>query len=169
MKHIILIRHAKSDWNNEGIKDYDRPLNKRGIRDAPKMAEELKKLIPTIDYVISSPANRAITTCKIFCKEYGYNEDNIKIVEGIYYEGKSAIIKAIEGLPPSTNNVMIFGHNPDISMAATYLSNHPMGNMPTCSCVCSEYEIDDWSKLKLSRGGLKFFIYPKMHFSDSLD
>src|SRR5215831_1208387 len=84
MKHLLLVRHAKSSWDDSIVKDIDRPLNDRGKKDAPKMAERLLEKKIKIDGFYSSPAKRALATCKLFVKEYDKKEKNIIEVTELY-------------------------------------------------------------------------------------
>ena len=95
MKKLYLARHAKSSWKNPDLDDYDRPLNKRGIRDAPFIGKKLKEKNILPDLIISSPAIRAITTAKELAAQMGYPEENIILDENIYEAGggESVIIR----------------------------------------------------------------------------
>ncbi len=160
MKRVYIVRHAKSDWNNE-LEDFDRPLNDRGHRDAPAMAERINKMGHKPDMIVSSPAKRAITTAKYFAQEYDYPEDCIRKEVDIYNLGQRFTLATIADLPPTTDSVMIFGHNPDHSYVATLLSNTQIGNMPTCAVVGVEFDTDDWQDIKKAESKLLFFEYPK--------
>ncbi|MDH3269487.1 MAG: histidine phosphatase family protein, partial [Ignavibacteria bacterium] len=84
MKTIYLVRHAKSSWKDQGLQDYDRPLNKRGKRDAPFMGEVLndKKIRP--DFIISSSAKRAKKTALEIAAKIGYPHNKILFNEEVY-------------------------------------------------------------------------------------
>lgn len=146
MKRVFIVRHAKSDWDNN-LEDFDRPLNNRGHKDAPQMAQKLLKKGYKPDMLISSSAMRAITTAKYFASEFGYPDNCILEKREIYDIGYKFVLDMIKELPENTKSVMIFGHNPDQSHLATYLSNEQIGNMPTCAVVGIEFDTDDWSAI----------------------
>ncbi len=164
MKRLYLIRHAKSSWNELDLADIDRPLNKRGKRDAPFMGKRLKeghKANP--DLILSSPAKRALRTAKIIAKEIDYPKGKIEIKDSLYGSGVQGMLNVIHYLDNSLNEVMLFGHNPDITSLANYLSDQNFDNIPTCGIFCVEFDIQSWKDVKEGKGIFKFFDFPKMH------
>ena len=163
MKQIILIRHAKSSWKDYTIDDFDRPLNKRGKRDAPFMAEKLRDRGLVIDLIISSPANRAITTAKTFAEILGYSANNIRQDKSIYEAATQTIISIINELEDEVNTVILFGHNPAFTYAANYLSGIRIDNVPTCGIVCMESSAENWKSVRDENTKFVFFDFPKRH------
>lgn len=159
MKTILINRHAKSDWNDGSIKDFDRPLNKRGTNDAPIMANRLKNQNIFIDKIISSPANRAITTAKVFAEKLNINEIQEEIK--IYHYGEKFIKENLPKMGNAINTILFFGHNPDFTSLATYYTGELFSNIPTCGIVCIDFEINDWSEIDNQNGKIRFFDYPK--------
>jgi|YNPMSStandDraft_1061717.scaffolds.fasta_scaffold00004_41 phosphohistidine phosphatase len=164
MKRIILVRHAKSSWENPDWSDFERPLNKRGLRDAPFMADIVAKKIEKPDLIISSPAVRAATTCKYFAKAFSYNEKDIIFDENIYSKGSRYIINLIFQLDSNFNSVMIFGHNPDITSLFAYFTGEYIDNIPTCGVFAVEFDIKSWKEIENNNGKLIFYEYPKKYF-----
>ena len=160
MKQLFIVRHAKSDWDNE-LEDYDRPLSQRGHNDAPIMAKRISSMGYKPDMLISSSARRAISTARYFAMEFGYPNDCILQEREIYDIGQRFTLDLITKLSPSVNSVMIFGHNPDHSYVATYLSNEQIGNLPTCAVVGIQFDTDDWSNIKSSTTKLLCYELPK--------
>src|SRR6478735_7572769 len=113
MKQLIIVRHAKSSWDNPLLADFDRPLNKRGETDAPRMGKRIKerKIIP--DLVISSPAERALSTCKVFCNAFQFPVERIQIEKKLYHASEEQIISVLKTVKDHPNDkeevVMIFG------------------------------------------------------------
>lgn len=161
MKTIIINRHAKSDWADEGMADFDRPLNKRGERDAPEMARRLKERGIKVDKVVSSSARRAITTCRHFCDVMGWDFDKVVQKREIYENGMRTVQETASSLSPDINTVMFFGHNPDFSQLVTWYSGRQFGNLPTCGIVCIDFDTDDWAETKDMNGDIRFIDYPK--------
>jgi phosphohistidine phosphatase len=163
MKTLILVRHAKSSWDNPDIKDFERPLNKRGKKDAPLMAKIFKDKNIVTDLIISSPAVRAFSTAQEFAEELKYPKNEIITDISIYEMGSKAILNILSKLNPKYKVVMLFGHNPDMTYLSSYLSGNNFDNVPTCGVVCIDFEIDSWDKITDNQGTLRFFEYPKKY------
>ena len=161
MKRLYLIRHAKSSWKNPDLPDLDRPLNKRGERDAPFMGKRLKKSKIRPDLIISSPAKRALKTARIIAKEIGYPKDKIMIKDSLYASSVSTIVNIIQYLDESIAEAMLVGHNPDFTSLANYLTNYGVDNIPTCGIFCVDFDIKLWKEVDQGKGILNFFDYPK--------
>jgi phosphohistidine phosphatase len=159
-KHLLLIRHAKSDWNND-LPDFDRPLNNRGHRDAPAMAERLlkNKLVP--QQLISSPAKRAITTATYFANVFQMDPKDIRQEKNIYEASTSTLLKVINGIDNQFNFVALFGHNPALTDIAIRLSDGDIAEIPTCGMAFIKFHFDDWAMVSNGTGELQFFDYPK--------
>lgn len=164
MKTLYLNRHAKSSWNNPGLSDFDRPLNKRGKRDAPYMGDVLSKKLNSPDIIYSSPANRAITTAIQIANCFGIDEDKIITDKNIYEAVVSDLIRIINSTSDEYNTIMFFGHNPTFTMASNYLSDKYIDNLPTCGFVQIDFELDSWNQIDGNTGKLVLFEYPKKYF-----
>jgi phosphohistidine phosphatase len=158
-KQLLLVRHGKSDWGNLDLKDFDRPLNKRGKENAPKMAERLINRGFKIDLMVSSPAKRAKSTAKYFAK--AYNIDHIQFEESIYEANTLALLKVVNGLDDDAKNVVIFGHNPGFTDFANQLCDADIYNIPTAGMVLISFPFDSWQMVSKGTGELVFFDYPK--------
>ncbi len=165
MKTLILVRHAKSDWGNPDISDFDRPLNKRGLRDAPFMADLIKSKGIVPDLIISSPANRAITTAKYFASALNYPLDKIEQINIIYSSGVNTISELIASLDNQYNTVMLFGHNPSISSLSYNFSGGKVPDMPTCAVACIDFNSNNWEDTLESDATLRFYEFPKKYKS----
>ena len=162
MKTIYLIRHAKSDWNNTNLTDYNRNLNKRGQNDAPFMGKKLAELNPSIDLIIASPAQRVLETVKLLTKEIDYNYDEIVFNKSIYNSSYLNLNEIINNLDNNINSVALIGHNPGLTNFSNYLTNNYIDNIVTCGIVKIELEIDNWLEIVEGIGTKIFYIYPKM-------
>jgi phosphohistidine phosphatase len=163
MKRLYLIRHAKSSWKDPTVVDFDRPLNKRGKRDAPFMGKRIKSYQVQPDLIISSPANRAAKTAKIIAEEIGVPKKQIVYDESIYEAGVASLLHVIRNIDNSANQVMLFGHNPGLTMLAEYLTHILVDNIPTCGIFCVDFAIDSWKEVAEGSGKVVFFDYPKKH------
>ena len=146
MKVIHLIRHGDSQWT-KGSADFDRPLTHHGVKEAELIGNELKvkQILP--DLMISSPADRAISTARLIACEVGYSMEDIRQVENIYYKGIDEMIQLVSEIEEQFKNVILVGHNPTITLFQNYLTGELIGNMPTCSVVRIELEIDSWKEI----------------------
>ncbi len=162
MKTLLLIRHAKSSWDNVDLPDFDRPLNKRGNKDAPKMAKRLADKKIEIDAFISSPAKRAKKTAELFIKEFDKNEDKLILVPALYHASSDDFYQTIETVDDKYDRIAIFSHNPGITYFAKELVDEVnLDNMPTCSVFAVKSGIKKWSEFKEAKKEFWFFDYPK--------
>lgn len=162
MKTLILIRHAKSSWDDVNLPDFDRPLNKRGKEDAKKMAERLHKKIKKLDAIISSPAKRARKTAESFAEIFKISEEDIRFHPSLYHAAASDFFEVIEELSNKLDTVAVFSHNPGI----TYFSNNlitdiNIDNVPTTGIFAVKIDISKWSDFKNAERQFLFFDYPK--------
>ena len=161
MKSILLIRHAKSSWDDISIDDKDRPLNDRGKRDAPMMAERLLDRKIEIDAFISSPAKRARKTAEVFSKAFGQGKKHVEIKEELYEASENDFASVVENLPNELNIVAIFSHNPGITEFANRLTSTRVDNIPTTGIFAVKAETNDWKSFASAAKELLFFDYPK--------
>jgi phosphohistidine phosphatase len=161
MKKVFFIRHAKSSWNSEASRDIDRPLNKRGKRDAPLMASHLKSKIGSVDGIVKSPAQRITETVRPFIKAFEISNDHVLTQENLYGGGVFEMLEAIQVLPEDWNNIFIFGHNPGMTYAAHYFGGTNIENVPTCGIFEVQSETNDWADFRKENSTLVSFIYPK--------
>jgi len=165
MKTLYLVRHAKSSWKYPDLDDFERPLNKRGRKNAPFMGKVLKKLKVAPDLVLSSPANRAAMTARIIAASINYPLENIRYNEAIYEFNENALIHVVKQIDDAVNKAMVVGHNPAINGMANYIADQSRSNIPTCGVFCVELDISSWTKISEHCGKLKFFEFPKKHAS----
>ena len=158
MKTLILVRHGKSSWEYN-VSDRERPLKSRGLNDAKLVASEFLKSHDIPERIFSSPANRALTTCKVFTKVFGLSEDMILISDDLYDFGGESVITFIKNLSNNINSVMIFGHNHAFTSISNIFGSNFIDNLPTSGLVKINMEIDDWKDLK--QGETEALIIPK--------
>jgi phosphohistidine phosphatase len=164
MKTLILVRHAKSSWENPSLSDHERPLNSRGLRDAPFMGKLLNEKGIKPDLIISSPAVRAATTAQYFANALDYPVKSIMYMEMIYGAGPKEILDMLNQMDDNLNCILLFGHNPDITALSNYLSDEAHGNLPTTGTICIDFDVDSWSNVGDESGTIRFFEYPKKYF-----
>jgi phosphohistidine phosphatase len=161
MKTLVLVRHAKSSWDNIDQQDIERPLNERGKKDAPEMAKRLKEKGIKVDAFVSSPAKRARRTAVLFAEELGAKKDDIIVIDELYGAGSSSFERVISSLPDKYDTAVIFSHNPGITEFANTLTNVHVDDMPTCAMYAASGDTDKWATFRASEKKFLFFDYPK--------
>ncbi|HEU0065288.1 MAG TPA: histidine phosphatase family protein [Flavisolibacter sp.] len=161
MKTLLLVRHAKSSWEEPGVSDIDRPLNERGKHDAPEMAKRIKNRKIKIDLFISSTAKRARRTAKYFADEWKVKKEEIVLNEELYLATPSSFINVLEKLDKKYDTVALFSHNPGITELANQLTSVRIDNMPTCSVFAIQAELNSWKDFASAEKSFLFFDYPK--------
>ena len=163
MKELFIIRHAKSSWEDQSISDFNRPLNERGRTDAPLMGGVIKDngFIP--DLIISSSANRAISTAKEIAKKVGYPIENIVEERKIYETDFNRVVGIINQIDDKYKRVFIFGHNPTFTHLIEELGGEYIGNLPTCGVAALRFEFESWEMVTAKTGTQFYFDFPKRH------
>lgn len=159
MKRIFFIRHAKSSWDNVRLRDFDRPLNARGNRDAPVMAKYLHAIVDHVDLLICSPANRTCATAKVFADEFVIETKRILHWKDLYEGSPSDYYEMFLGIDNEVNTVFVFGHNPAISIIASDCSSVYM-DVATCGIVSCTYS-GDWIDFDVSKMSYGNYFCPK--------
>jgi phosphohistidine phosphatase len=162
MKRVILVRHAKSvPYGYDD--DFNRDLTDRGETDAGKISAELLRQGIKPDVIISSPAQRALKTARIFAENLNFTKSNIREEKDIYHGlTTSEFVELIQNLPDTTNTVFIFGHNPGFYSYVNNLLEYFNDDMPTCSTVGIDFQVDSWKKVSARTGSKAFHLVPRM-------
>jgi len=156
-KTLIIMRHAKSSWDDMSLPDSERPLNKRGKHNAPMMGGRMKKQGCHCDLLISSPAVRALATAKLVAKEIGYKR-NISEESDLYMADIGDYLHVISGVDEQIKNLMLVSHNPGIEEFFIYLTGEMIENFPTAAYAIIEVK-GKWSEL--TSGKLLHYDFPK--------
>lgn len=162
MKQVIFVRHAKSDWGSEYLKDIDRFLAERGYSDAYFLSEWFNKNHTAPDRILSSTATRALNTALIFTRALDFSMENFQLEKDIYEASPATLLSIIREQDNSKNSVMLFGHNPGFTRICNDLSEDMyFDNVPTCGIVAFNFEVSSWKSVKEKEGRLAFYQYPK--------
>ena len=162
MKTLLLVRHAKSDWSDGKLADFDRPLNGRGERDAPQMAAFLLGRGEVPELIVSSPAKRAYTTARAFADRFDIPENDISLREDLYEAPTRTVLEAIRELPDHVDRAAIFGHNPSLTYVVQQFSDDYVDNVPTCGVAVIRGEVGSWSEMVPETGpALEALLLPK--------
>ena len=159
MKTLLLLRHAKSSWDDASITDFDRPLARRGLRDAPRMGRALGERGRAPDLVISSPAARARQTVELFLQASGHVIAP-QFDGRIYGASPAELMQIIRALPDSAGCVLLAGHNPGFEYLASSLTAKHV-QMPTAALACIELPAEKWEELEDGQGRLAWHLIPK--------
>jgi phosphohistidine phosphatase len=145
MKALTLIRHAKSSWDDTSLADRLRPLNERGLRDAPVIGRRLAEHGDKPDLIVSSPARRALTTAQMIADEVGYPQHAVSLDDRIYDAPADGLLMVIRELDDQLHQVFMVCHNPAVEDLVGRLTSGKVTRMPTCSLVTLTYDIPAWS------------------------
>ncbi|HWX40770.1 MAG TPA: histidine phosphatase family protein [Blastocatellia bacterium] len=159
MKTLLLLRHAKSSWDDSSLRDFDRPLADRGERDAPRVGKALAKRGPLPDSIISSPAVRARQTIEAVIKSAGISTSP-QFDDSIYGATPSELMKLIRSLPDSSDCALLVGHNPTFEEVVSRLTG-AHERMSTAALACIEFHVDHWLDVEDGKGKLAWLLSPK--------
>lgn len=161
MKEIILVRHAKSDWGTEFLKDEHRHLNERGYRDAYFLSEWFSKNKNKPELIVASTAIRALSTALIFAGTLEVNMKNFQLEERIYEASLNRLLTVIKQQNDTSNCMMLFGHNPSLTAMCNFLSTDLFfDDIPTCGIISYTFNVEKWSEIA-SNGKLSYYQFPK--------
>lgn len=163
MKNLFLTRHAKSSWSNPGLADIDRPLNERGKKAAPFMGKLIVDKGEKPELLISSPANRALSTAKAFGEVMGLVENDIIIDRTIYGAGAQQLLDLVQIQDDLHKSIMLFGHNPTFTSFVNMLTGSNIMNVVTCGVVRINFEYSSWIDIDFGSGRLVYYEYPKKY------
>ena len=160
-KQLVICRHAKSSWDDASLSDVERPLNKRGRRDAPEMGRRLAErgLLP--DLILASHATRAWTTAEAYADRLGYPPDRIQVDPGLYTATAASLLALVRALEPRLGRILLVGHNPECTAFANMLGNLDLDNLPTGGIIALEFHTRSWQEILPGQGQLLFVDFPK--------
>ncbi|MCC6371950.1 MAG: histidine phosphatase family protein [Bacteroidia bacterium] len=162
MKELILVRHAKSDWGSELLKDVDRHLNERGYSDAYFSSNWFRENKKQPELILSSTATRALSTALIFARTMEYDMKNFRLEKDIYEGSVTEMFEIINRQNDSKNSLMLFGHNPGITNLGNLLSDDLFfDNVPTCGILSFTFEKESWKAIEPKSGKLNYYQFPK--------
>ncbi len=152
MKTIYLVRHAKASRDKKGIKDLERPLTSAGIYRAQKIAKKLsdKKILP--GRILSSHAFRSLNTALIFAINLRYPVSALEISSSLYEQNASDILDMLKKQNDSISSLMLFGHNPSISVLCNQLTKKKGTELPTSAVICIQFKTDKWNDITKHTG-----------------
>jgi phosphohistidine phosphatase len=161
MKTLTLLRHAKSSWKDTSLRDRDRPLNKRGDKDAPMMGKRLDAAGVRPSLIVSSPAVRAWTTAKAVAKALNYPTEFLQREDQLYLASLDDLLDVVVAQENKFNNIMIVAHNPGLTDFANFLQPGLTNNLPTAGVVTVNIDQDHWNLYERPKTELVYHDWPK--------
>ncbi len=163
MKKLTLVRHAKSSWKDPSLNDFDRPLNKRGKRDLPAMVERLHQFEIRPDLIISSGANRALTTAKAIKARLGVTQEQFIIQPELYESCSETLLYVLQNQSNLPQHIMLVGHNPGLEILGFHLTQEHLEKFPTAAVMHIHLSVTHWDELAEGCATLTLLDYPKKH------
>jgi phosphohistidine phosphatase len=169
MRTLLLLRHAKSSWDDPDLEDFDRPLAPRGLKAAPLVAARLASKGPRPDLVLCSPAARARQTWSLVARNLG-DEIEVRELQGLYPGSPSRLLEAVHRVPDAAACVLLVGHNPGMEQLAMALAgprSKPKAlaklrsRFPTAALAEIAFDAATWAAVARGQGRLKRFVWPK--------
>ncbi|HEY5667278.1 MAG TPA: histidine phosphatase family protein [Gammaproteobacteria bacterium] len=162
MKQLTLLRHAKSSWDDSRLADQDRPLARRGLRDAPRMGERLAKRGLRPDLMLTSSATRARETAELVNAQLNDAPIALRIEPKIYLATPGELLAVIASVEDAVGSLVVIGHNPGFTQLANMLlPDLELLNLPTAGVVCIECDIPSWGEIDAGSRRLEFYDFPK--------
>ena len=161
MKQVIFLRHAKSDWGNEQLKDIDRHLNERGYSDAYLLGQWFAENKAVPDLVLCSTALRAFSTAQIFARAMDLRPEAFRLEPAIYEASLGTLCSIIAKQSEQFRCILMVGHNPGFTEVCNELGDLYFDNIPTCGLVSIKFDSENWGSAAESKGKVEYYRFPK--------
>jgi phosphohistidine phosphatase len=168
MKKVILLRHAKSSWDDPGVEDHDRPLSKRGRASAPLIARWLSQRRHVPDMVLCSSSARTRETVDRMRKAIPKLPEPV-VERELYHASPCTMRDRLARLPRECDTIMLVGHNPGLGSLVRKMSNgrenrrcrRAYEHFPTGAAAVLELDVEDWSKVDFNQARFVDFAVPR--------
>lgn len=161
MKTLTIVRHAKSSWSEPRLSDRERPLNRRGERDAPVMGKRIADAGIRPSLIVSSPATRAWTTARVIAEQLAYPTEFLQRENQLYLASLNDLLDIVVAQDDGFNSLIIVGHNPGLTDFVNFLSPGLTNNLPTTGVVAVNIDQDHWKLHEQPMIELFMHDYPK--------
>lgn len=162
MKTLYLLRHAKSSWEDASLSDHERPLNKRGLRDIPRMGQWLKAKIEPPQLILCSDATRTQQTIEPLMQLWPLKEEQLKIESRLYHASTATLWELVHEVSSKVDRLMLVGHNPGFTDFANSLCRQfETQNIPTAGFAAFSFKIKKWSEAEANEAAFEAYQYPK--------
>lgn len=162
MKRLFVMRHAKSSWQQPQLSDFERPLNGRGLRDAPRMGAHIAERAPRIDRIVTSSAVRAFATAELVAGTLGSEAPPIEERAALYLASPRTLMEEIQGFDDSWECVLLLGHNPGVTELVEKLARESVAELPTAAVAELELALESWAELRPGVARLVGVAAPKL-------
>jgi len=166
MKRLSILRHAKSDWDDRRLSDHDRPLNKRGLRDAPMLGLLMQQESIVPNRIIASSAKRAMQTAELVGGKIGFPADRLHTEPELYLASTEKLLNVAARCDNKIEHLMLVAHNPGMTYLVNEISDVTLDNLPTCGLFCIELDIENWQDVVTAHGSCIWYHYPKLNRQD---
>lgn len=163
LRNVCFIRHAKSSWSDPSLPDIHRPLNSRGLGDAPMMAKKMQELNIIPEIIITSPARRAKDTAKFFRDAFNLPKKRFVVEDELYGADPEDVVRVVQGVDDALYSVFVFGHNPTMTMLANQFPGVAIDNVPTCGILQAKTMVSKWKNWSPGVSAFVGFYYPKQY------
>jgi len=158
MKRLILVRHGKSSWKNN-LPDHNRPLKKRAFKDADLVLKNFQNFYQQGGLFWSSYAVRAHDTAKIFKDRLNIKDPDFEVKEDLYTFNQNELLDEIQQCPDDRDQLIVFGHNPAMTILVNFLGNKKFDNIPTTGLTVIDFECNSWKEME--NGTTILHLFPK--------
>jgi phosphohistidine phosphatase len=160
-KTLVIVRHGKATRDYSLIPDIDRPLKEAGILGTLSVARKLKEgnIIP--DFILTSPADRALHTALVMAREFGFSYDKVSLLPEIYDKSENEILSLIKLTNNQFSSLFLFGHNPDVTSLSNLFLKQQIDNLPTSGAIVLEFQTDRWADIGKTAVSSEKFYFPK--------
>ena len=159
MKTLFLVRHASSHLDYVILEDFERSLSNQGKIESKLLGKKILDMNNIPEHIVSSGAERAISTACILSNELNYDKHKIEINNSIYNSSFNNILSIVKNNSNNYKKIMIVGHNPSLHISTQMLSTKNIDNFPPASVCCIDFDVDDWNLIL--KGKMKYFFTPK--------
>lgn len=159
MKTLLLMRHAKSSWDDPRLSDFERPLNERGLKTAPFIGGVMSENNLSPDKILSSPAERAKQTA-LLVKDGGKLDAKVEFEDGIYEASPFKLLEIVSDTPATVDTLMLVGHNPGMEGLLKLLTGETH-SIPTAALIKVPLNVSNWSGVHNESGSVEMFLRPR--------
>jgi len=161
MLTLTLIRHAKSSWDDSDLSDFERPLAKRGLKDAPRIAQALKQMAWQPQKILTSPSKRTLQTLSFLTQTALIPEGSVQTIDEIYHASYGDLLEILSRQNNGNQSLALVGHNPSLNELTRQLTGVNLGNLPTCGVAKMVSDGDHWSDINDIHFKLVLLLTPK--------
>jgi len=162
MKTLLLMRHAESSRDMPGQNDLNRPLTAKGISMTNKVIGFLREQECIPDLIITSPAVRALETARLVAEGMGLAPARMQVNRTIYEADHNDLEELFYDISPSTDTLLLVGHNPGLTDFVNLFLDVPVGSLPTSGLVCLGSDIKEWDRIMEKKAKLHFIFFPEL-------